>query len=476
MKKLIISFFVILNFLSCEQTTRYLPVGDDEVVISGNIKGSFWREVKIRTVQDVSSQYQQFEFKPDSTEYFCFRFKKSTPSELWLSVGPNRFKVWVYPGDSVYLTAQIKSDNDDFIRQIHFEGKRANRYRYFQNKALNPLSSEIELIQFQARDQPYEDFLKLMDSAYNLELHQFDQDTNGLGLSADFVHYELNHLRYQYLRGKISEPVNRKYLRFDTTELPVGYYTFLDMVDYKDSSFQNSHLLYDFLKVAAESNIDEYIPEQVGVPRLDAFLRVLFKFSETNLTGRVKEIFETKFIDNYAKCDLDSFDSLRYLLASKGYDNKILDYYAYLSDSLRSLEFTIDKNTVVYSRAGDAINLSEQISKFPYTYLNMWFVGCRGCALDFEHQEYFVKKYGKDIQFLNICTSSPGERFDRYIDKYGETGTHYFDIDNQLSDQIFAYPYQGLFDSSANLIMNNVHRPSDSNLDEFLEKLLIKRI
>lgn len=475
MKSLII-FFAILIFLSCEQTTRNLPIDPDEVVISGNIKGSFWREVKIQVVQDVLSQYQQFEYKPDSTEYFCFRFKKSTPSELQLSVGPNRFKAWVYPGDSVYLTAQIKSDNDDFIRQINFEGKKANQYKYFQNKALNPLSSEIELIRFQARDSSYEDFLLLMDSAYDLELHQFDQDTSGLGLHEDFIHYELNRLRYRHLIEKTSEPAIRRHQRFDTTGFPEGYYSYLDRVDYKDSSFQNSHLLYDFLKNAAESNIDEYIPEQVGIPRLDAFLRVLFRFSEANLVGQIREIFETKVIDNYARYDLNSFDSLRHLLASKGYDNKLLDYYAYLSDSLRSLEFTLDKNITVYTRDGEALNLSEQISKFPYTYLNMWFVGCRGCALDFEHQEYFVKKYGTEIQFLNICTSSPGERFDRFIAKFGDTGTHCFDIDHELSDQIFEYPYHGLFDSSAKLIINNVHRPSDSDLDEFLEQLLSKRI
>lgn len=470
-----IQYGCLLAFvLSCQYSSEKESNPANEVIISGKISGSYWRTIHLITVSDITERYIEFDFEPDSTEIFTFKIKKEIANRFRLEVGPNSFEGWLYPGDSVYLEATICSDNEEFIRKIEFSGKSVDQYRYFQRIALNPIAGQIDDLKNEAVNADYLDFKSKFQNAYSLSLKQFVEDTTGLQLNEEFLIHELNQMKYGYLNNLTREPMLRKNKRFDSTPVPNGYFSFLQEVDYQDSTFRNSHQLYRFLTDAADALNEADIPPELGIARFDAFLEGRLRFSDSLLSGTVKEIFESKSLDTYAKYDLDRFDSLRTYLEAKGYNNPILHFYKELSDSLRSLEFRIDNEISVYTQNERPVNLLSQIKEHKYTYLNIWFIGCKGCMLDFEKQEYFVKKYYPEVQFLNICTNKPGARFDAFVAKYGETGIHLFDLNGELTNKIKAYPYHGLFNQDGELLMNNAFRPIDPKLDPFLEKLIIR--
>lgn len=469
--RILLFCWLLVILLSCDYPHKQ-KTNSSDIIISGRINGSHWRTIYLKTRKDVTERSLTLQFRPDSTETFIFKFSKAIPNNFRLEVGPNTFAGWLYPGDSVYLESTISSDNNEFIRQTRFAGKSADQYRYFQRKALNSLTDEIDDLKKDASNEDFKGFKSKTYEAYHLSLKRFREDTAELQLNEEFVVHELNQMKYYHLSDLAREPMLRKYLRFDSAPTPEGYYDFLVDVNYQDSTFKNSHQLYRFLSDAADALNTSEIPAKVGIPRFDAFLKGSLKFSDSLLKGTVKEIFESKCIDIYSEYDLNRFDSLVAEQRTKGYDNPILNYYEQLSDSLRSLKFRIDDQTLVYMRNSQGVNLLNQIKKYEFTYLNIWFIGCRGCAMDFEKQDYFVEKYGERIQFLNICTSEPGKRFDDYIAKYGATGIHLFDLNGSVTEQITVYPYHGLFNRSGDLVTNNVFRPIDPKLDKLLDSLV----
>lgn len=477
MKSVSLYISLMIFLIACKKENRKETADFEEsteVVISGEIEGSYWKEVQLKVVDVHNENYETYSFEPDSTENFNFKFNSQWPSSFTLSVGNNFYEGWFFPGDSVYLTGSLNKDNNRFIEELKISGDGAEKYKYFQHNALSDKNQIIEDKFLIAQKTPYFTFRSLMDTIYSLRLKRFKEDTAGLHLDQEFVQYELNRIRYTTLSEKVREPALRLYLHYDSTRVPDNYFSFLDQVNYQDSSFYNSIYYYRFLRYAFAELTNEKMPNYPIKDRLDAFTKAYFRMSDSLLQGKVKEYFETKIIMNYARVDINSFDSLILLLENKGYNNFLLQEHKKVNDSLRRISLSIDDSIQVFTKERKPQSLKKQLRNTDYTYLSVWNVGCKGCHLDFKNKAEIFDNYKDKIQFINICTDEPSEVVEKFIRKYGSTGHHYYDSDSDIVNHlnVRSYPRTFLFDKEGNLLELNFYRPGDPKLEDYFDKLI----
>lgn len=477
MKNFIFSLLLVTTFIGCKKERegdRLFVKEPMEVTICGKMEGSFWGEVKLKVVDVYTENYKAYSFQPDSSEYFQFKFHSPWPSSFTLSVGSNYFEGWFFPGDSVYVLGELKRFNEDFIEALHFSGSGSEKYRYFQNYALNSENEVIEEKLLTAQKEPYLKFRDILDTVYSLKLAKFMRDTANLNLDSEFAGYELNRIKYTSLSDKVREPMLRLHLRRDSTEVPENYFSFLGQVNFSDSSFRNSIDYYKFLKNAFSGMNKEEMPVYPLTDRLDAFVRNYFQVSDSLLQGKVKEYFETKVIHSYARLDIQRFDSLIAVLENKGYKNFLLEKHKVLNDSLQRVTLAINDSLEVYTKDKTPLSLKEKLKQADFTYLNIWNVGCKGCHLDFKNKAKVYEKYKDKIQFINICTDEPSEVVDEFIREYGSTGYHYYDSDGEIVNHLNVrlYPRTFLFDKEGNLVELNFYRPGDPKLEDYFDKLI----
>ncbi|WP_017734115.1 TlpA family protein disulfide reductase [Nafulsella turpanensis] len=477
MKNFIFCLLLTTAFISCKkerEEDRLFLKEPIEVTICGKIEGSFWEEVKLEIVDVYSENYKVYSFKPDSSEYFQFKFHSPWPSSFTLSVGGNHFDGWFFPGDSVYVLGERQRFNEDFIEALHFSGSGSEKYRYFQNYALNSENEVIEEKLLAAQKEPYLKFRDILDTVYNLKIEKFKNDTANLNLDSEFADYELNRIKYISLSDKIREPMLRLHLRHDSTEVPKNYFSFLKQVNFSDSSFRNSIYYYRFLKDAFSEMSKEEMPVYPIIDRWDAFVRNYFQVSDSLLQGKVKEYFETKIIHTYARLDIQRFDSMIAVLENKGYKNFLLEKHKVLNDSLQRIRLSINDSIQVFTKDRKPQPLRKQLRNTDYTYLSVWNVGCKGCHLDFKNKAEVFDRYKDKIQFINICTDEPSDVVEKFIHKYGSTGHHFYDLDGDIVNHLNVrlYPRTFLFDKEGNLLELNFYRPGDPKLEEYFDKLL----
>jgi Peroxiredoxin len=400
------------------------------------------------------------------------------PSDTILFDRNKNTTCFLVPGDTLSIAIDF-SNKEAFPRCIKYSGKWAHISDYYKNKEIFFHKDNFIIGKAIAGNTApdYETFSKVTDSLTNIELIYLKNYYQKSRLPKWFTDYEENDIRYISYVMKLSEPSIMKRIRNIDKPIPKDYYDFLKECPLNNPSAILSIYYYVF--------IDFYF-SLIQMPYTDSTQK------DTNYGSKRLNGFITSSIKNYDEYisdillafKLDEGIMIRYVPKEEYtlYSNAIrrADLKQYLEQRYVNKYVLKEGDPAPYFYIKNELNESVSVKNFAgnIVYITFWFVGCKGCIIEFPDENHLVEVFKNDkVSIVSICMYSSEESWKQAIEKYGIKSTTLIckgNWDKILKEKydINAYPQHVLIDKQGKIISNklvNIHE-AEQEIRKWLNK------
>lgn len=391
-----------------------------------------------------------------------------TSQEGSIQVNKQKINLFFIPSDTIYLNFDISKDKISY----QVEGKNREVQKYYQAKTAQfPISIGQQMINKVGLADKLYTFKNIADSLYSLENAFFKEHSKNLPpwfrrYESDAIRYSNAYLRlyalsYRRLVNQLDEGIPSNYFDFmkdapvRNTNAQYDYYylAFLrEYVNYKTHKFEQGKFMKNYQSTAQQKNI-ELLGKEIGT------FFTIFVISE-NLSDKPKIVnqeldaisipAEYKYLTVYLKEQAKERNNL----LTRGTTSPNF----YLPDELDSL-----------------ITLRQ--FKGQIVFLSFWFVGCKGCIMEFPFENKLVEYFkDKPVKIISICTRSPREKWLKMVKQYNLKTVNVFanqSWTNKLEETfgINVYPHYVMIGPDGHILENFTTRPSDGADERIREEL-----
>jgi len=368
------------------------------------------------------------------------------PSGIYFTVNNSSFTGFLLPKDTLKVTVQLSDENT--VKMIQYEGKTESICNYFLQKKqqlgyqdlripLNKAPAVLEKISINT-DTLMRNELKFLKQ-YILHTHLPDW----------FIQTEKSQIIYLGNSYKKSQ----KALFEKHLNMPFKpnkeYYKSIDtlLINNQDAifsywyfNFLNSYLVYDNVNYENQST-EEW---------RNLTTKVALSKANENLTGEIRDIFKYNYLNSYLDQtkDLKKYDQFfqenQNDFSNTNYQNDLIAKRRLLNDSIvknrndgyqQSTNNFLQKNDSVpyfylHNKSGKFFSPKDFNEKI--VYINFWATWCKPCIASIPQKNDLIMTYANSpgIVFLNICTSSPKEKWEKMIDEKKIGGINLFANEN----------------------------------------------
>jgi len=368
------------------------------------------------------------------------------PSGIYFTVNNSSFTGYLLPKDTLKVTVQLSDENT--VKKIQFEGKTESICNYFLQKK-QQLGYQDLRIPLNKAPAVLEKISANTDSLMRNELNFLKQYTIHTHLPDWFIQTEKNQIIYLCNNYKIAQKaLFEKYLSIPFNPHK-DYYKSIDtlLINNQDAIFSywyfdflNSHLVYD--------NVN-YEKQPAEEWRNLTTELALLKANE-NLTGEIRDIFKYNYLNSYLNQtkNLTKYDQFfqenQNDFSNKNYLNDLIVKRSLINDSI-----VRNRNDGYQQSAKNGLKINDSVPYFfllnssgqffspkdfkeKIVYVNFWATWCKPCIASIPKKNDLIKAYANnsEIVFLNICTSSQKENWEKMIDEKKIGGINLFANDN----------------------------------------------
>jgi len=456
-KSALLLIIVIVTFFSCKKENS-----KDYVIISGKIENPNSDSLSILNKnQDL---IKVLILKKDYT----FRDTLNIPEGFYsLSDGKENTQIYLKPKFDLNISLNTK----EFDESIFYEGVGSNENNYLAKKYLLEESfGQLNYYGYYAK-LAEDDFLKLTDSLYNVQINLLNNYPN---LDKDFTFIESKSLEFRKLDKYSSFEGMKGFVTGDRDfKVSSNYPNPFKNVDLSNEKLLISpnYLFYiqSYLRKKSSENINK---DDLNIDYTLEFVKTIKKEVKND---KIKEELAYS-IGKWSLTRVKKLDSvynqITPLLTNKEYLKEVTEKYKKLKKIEKgAISPTFELNDI----NGRTISLNQLKGKL--VYIDIWATWCMPCIKEIpslkKMEEYFE---GKDIQFVSICKSDSKERWKKMVEEKELGGIQIYAPDENIS--FFKdYSVQGiprflLIDKNGKIIDSNAKRPSNPKLNEEIEKYL----
>lgn len=356
--------------------------------------------------------------------------------------------VYLRPGLEIEINR--KGDKVEVISHKYMNKLHGKQINYSDSKITNNIKNVTFEEHCKAVDNFYKDsynFLNEIDDDRVKQLEKYRIDLSSLMLKLKYCLYDLDYKftsDYDKLLSKV------KFDNPDFAMLPKwkkwlqSYFYIIRQKD-KLTDLEIDNIEYQCTYIEDKTVKKAWVWDRfLGTPAYDDFAYKNLKFAKTVLTDQTKINKIDTQLEKIEKC-------------LKGRP---------------ALEFELE------DLKGNKVKLSDFKGK--YVYIDFWGVTCPACIMQMPHLKKIEHKYkGKDIKFLSICLSNNIKRWKQLVKKHNVGGVNLVTKkDRSLSAfyNIRYIPRFVLIDKYGNIINSSAPRPSEKELVEVLDNLLLPGI
>lgn len=409
--------------------------------------------------------------------FFKIIINEEKASSYFLTHGDERTTMYLFPGDSVFVTLDTKK----FDESVNYSGKGAlqnnflaKQYLYFE-KGIASNEFEENYSNKIAYSEP-DIYEKFIDSVMNLKLNYLTKFKESLPIK--FYDYLYAEEVFRYTNEKIDYPFLHYYLRGimdSTATVNENYYNFYNILDIKNQNYLASTYF--------ETYLDKFIrykaKKKLSRDSTSSIERI--HLSKELLTGLIKENYianELIYILEYETVDVIN---KYFLIERNGIKDSALLYkinekYKQIS---KLFPGNMAPNFTLKSSKGNVVSLNNFKGKV--VYIDFWASWCGPCKLEIPHTKKLQDSLSnKEIVFLYISIDEDSKAWIETISKEKLEGIHL--RVNGWNDSVAKdYAIKGvpsyfIIGRNGKIFNKNASRPSHKNVYLELEKALIEKL
>lgn len=467
------NFLIILFFgflAACSQ-----PVEDLTIHLSGQVMNPNSDPIEFVFYRDYTNNHREIiTLGLDENNQFSAEFEMPGPAMGILRNGRSAVQLFLQPGDQLNLTA----DAGDWLGSLQFSGAAGERNQFFVNFQREILPSAGNNFAWNAASSLGPEAFKLaLDSIAVLKIsylenfpwEQAPDSAFKAFFETEVVYNKYLHLiSYSPLPQPGSEPVQ-------TTELPEGYYDFLEQEGLFDETRLNSETYVTFLLA--------YLGHCAQGPAV-SFMEdaseheINYHLAGERIPGVSGEYAQAICINrefNYG--DLDKaralYEDFMAMATSDDLKQKVTSTWQGIQSLMPgnpAPDFTMtDIN-------GNEVSLSNFRGKV--VYLDFWASWCGPCMREMPYAKELKKRLAdqEDLVYLYVSIDTDTIAWRNTIDRHGITGVHFNTPGRERGVpalyQVKWIPAFFIIGKDGNIFDNRPPMPSDPRVDEVLLKAL----
>ncbi|MCX6221030.1 MAG: TlpA disulfide reductase family protein [Bacteroidia bacterium] len=458
MNRLTLILLITVLIVSCKQEKS-----TNHIILSGKIEkpstDSLSIKDNVQKVLHVMKLNDDFTFN-DTLEI--------TEGYYSLNSGTESTQLYLKPGFDIHLTF----NTDKFDESIAYAGKGAPENNYLAKKFLL-VESLGKFKDYQYYGQLEEnDYLKLTDSLYNLNMTLFNE--NSQRFDKEFIYLEISTLKYQKLREQaLYETTRRMITGINDFKVSSDYYPRL----FKEIDLSNEKLLKisDYIYF-----VDSYI-WQITNNQLNGNDSIDFQLSylETIEKGIANKKLRQELSYIVGKYRLDRSKKLDKVFEKIKANIENIDYINEIEPKYQTLK-KIEKGALSPSFQLHDINekkIALEDLKGQIVYIDIWSTTCLPCMAEIPHLKKLEESFiGKNIKFVSINVIDSKEHWQETVKEKEMGGIQLFAPDTKVpffKDYLVrGIPRFILIDKNGRIIDSSAKRPSDPKLKEQIDKLI----
>lgn len=368
--------------------------------------------------------------------------------------------LWLEPGDSLVMNLDV----EDIDNSLTFDGKGSNNNLFVneEDKRFNDYKHKYLGNYYNITYREPDDYKSTVDELYREKLEYVNQFDLTNPISERLKNIYLTRYRYETVNRKLAYPGSHAmYNDQEGTNLPDGYYNFMDEIEFADEIGNKGIGYYYYTNTALralfarESGVNDFY--DFVKTRLEP--KAYYEFLALSL-GRD---FKKKIYDQFGPdCPFPEIAQM------------VKDKYSHLEGMLEgnpAPDFTLT------DVEGNSVSLDDLKGK--YIYIDFWATWCGPCKEEIPYLKDLEKEYtGRNIHFVSISFDSEKDhgKWLNFVKDNEMTGIQLFAdsashevLSNAFNIQLI--PRFVMLDPEGRIVDANAPRPSDEKLRTLLENL-----
>ena len=472
MKSVVIKFSIVFALLFAIMVKN--ANSQNEIIISGILQNTKPKSIVLLTKNTMPDVHTDTTYL-DKTGKFKLKIQTTKSNYYILRQGENELDLFLTPGDSITLTADINK----LLQTVKFTGNNSAVNQYLVSKQL--LSNKIYSGVRALFALPKDSFVTKCDSLKDVCTNNFEQFLSSeKNVSKEFITIERASLLYEWMlyrfnyfgscmrTQKITNfDVNSDYFDF-VSEIDLNNHQLLNLWNYKGCLwYYINHRLrkkfgdeYDNKNSKIQWTLEKYklIPQISNNEAIKNFM-YYYEMNSEILYSKNQDILDKIYQQFQEKCTNQHYKSLI---------KELYDVRNSTASGKSAPDFTCVDTT------GNAVSLSDFKGK--YVYIDIWATWCRPCIKEIPHFEKLKDEFkNKNIVFMSISLDKTTDIWQKALKDKNMKGIQLFAKGEFNSEIAKKYSVTGiprfiLIDKDGNIINSKAERPS-KNIHETLKKL-----
>lgn len=448
-----IFFILIISIIlfcanSCQKEEKInIQIGESAVVQFSfeNLKDSIALSLYNLPIFKTSKFHDEsFVFEEDKNKMFVIPCEY--PSGIYFTVNNSSFTGFLLPKDTLKVIVQLSELNT--VKNIQFQGKTELICNYYLQKKQH-LGYQDLRIPLNKAPAVLEKISENTDTLMRNELNFLTKYGLHNQLPDWFIQTEKSQIIYLCnFYKKSQKALFEKHLNIPFKPNK-DYYKSIDTLNINNQDAIFSYWYFDFLNSYLVYDNVNYEKQSAEEWRNLTTKLALLKANE-NLTGEIRDVFKYNYLNSYLSQtkDLKKYDQIFHNneddFSNMDYLNDLNVKRGLLNDSIvksrndgymQSAQNRLQKNdSVPYFYLPD-INgtfFSPKYFDEKLVYINFWATWCKPCIASIPKKNDLILAYANnpEIIFLNICTSSPKENWEKMIYEKSIGGINLFANEN----------------------------------------------
>jgi len=453
MKKLLLLLSAIAILAGCQQAPDKIRV-----------TGTFLNPDSSELIFYFNRDRDTVDLNADGT--FIFESESEKPSSINVMYGRKRASIWISPGKSLEITADVK----DWDNSIGFVGDLQTENEYILEKGIIQMGWGRNYMANYKKEPA--DFKASRDSLQTVFINLFDEYKSN-GMDQQFVDREEIVLMYTMFGDLNNYPRSHQYYaKLDSFEVSDDWYDFTAAMNLNDPLLievdEAMYFLSSFVNTQA-TKAANLGPDAWGTPEL-----LIAKFKYIDETFEIPEMVE-KFKFEIAGQHLDADPQIgaeealdSYMEASVNEENKAeitkkRDAWAAIAPGQPAPAWSLPDID------GKITSLADFKGK--YVYIDFWATWCGPCLAEVPNYRQLVKDYaGRNVAFISISVDRDKPKWEDMVKKEKFEWVQLHDSIKMNDDYLVRYIPSFIFiDTEGKIIAPRAPRPSTDELREMLD-------
>jgi thiol-disulfide isomerase/thioredoxin len=467
-KPLIILLTLALFYMGCSQKETEVVT---KITIAGKVENTAMESIEVFLEEEIAST------KYDEDGTFHISFDAEEAATYFLRAGVGNFRLFLSPGDSVYVTA----DGENFKTTLHLEGTHAAESTYLNQQ--NDFYTEELGDMFELMGLPKDEYMEKKYYHFTQQRQRLEALKSAEKLNSIFLLDQEAYLDYHPLYLDLQYPLYHAYAKGiskDSVDFPVEETkATLAKVNLERADLMHSRMYRFVIERLVNDRASEMRKQDSSlINDARGFEKATFMAAEELLKNQA---VKDHFMFNYIKSNMDYMGPV---YVKDAYDQFLAENNSpKLVDKLQKAKEKWDpilpgKEIPDFSFInveGDSVKLSDLRGNL--VYIDIWATWCGPCIAEHPHWDELRASYkDKDVAFLALSIDDSKEPWEKMVKSKKMEGLQWF-AENAWKSEIArhfmvnAIPRFLLLDKEGKIIDPSADRPS-GKINEVLDRYL----